>query len=994
MRKIAILLTFLLFAGLQVALAQKTITGKVTSSEDGLGIPGATVLVKDTYIGAVTDIAGAYKLSMPANATTIVVSVIGMKRQEIVVGTETTINVVMEPDILHLDEVIVVGYGTQRREAKTGSVGVINNDKIRNIPETSIDKMLTGKVAGVQVTSTSGQPGSNSEIRIRGISSILAGSDPLYVIDGIAVMSGDQSYFTNTGNALASLNPNDVESITILKDAAAASIYGSRAANGVILITTKSGKSGATKMNFRTSYGREQLSNDRGYRPLNGEEFLTLTRQSVINAGGDPDDNSLANNKYYFPLSLRDSAQTDWLDAVTRTGRIFNAELSMEGGNEKTSTYFSFLYEKHEGIVYSSDFEKYSFRSNIDHKISEKLKLGTRLTGAYTQANDVAMQDLYYANPLFAAIMIQPFRKVQNNDGSYNLDMPENGNTNPVANAKYDTQWEKQYKLNGNVYLEWNIIKDLTAKTTNSIEYTDGEGNRYWNPLANFGTELGTLQTSRTQYIQLTTSNTLNYNKLFGLHSVSVIAGQEATKYSHNEYYLYSPDINPDIPFPNSATSENDDGDYAETAYTMLSFFGVANYNFKSKYYIQASLRSDGSSRFGAQNRWGTFWSLGASWNMHNESFMKNIEFINMLKLRASHGLSGNFNIGDYDQFGLYSNVQYNGLSGLAPSQPANADLGWENNVESNVGFDFAFFDRFTGSFDIYSRKTIDMLLDYPLSATSGFGSIRTNIGSVKNSGIEFLIDASIIANTNFQWNAGFNISHNNSEILDLGKDEQFIPDNNRLVHKVGEHLYSFYLYDYAGVNPANGDALWRDENGELTNKYSEANRIIAGTPEPKFTGGFNTKVSYFGVSLDLNLEYKMGNLVSIEENRYANSDGYSWGNNSANTQLDYWQKPGDIVRNPKPIADNTSSSSGYRSTRWLFDGSYLRIKNIALSYMLPKTLLSKIGLQGLKVYVSAVNLYTFNKVDYYDPERGVDGCGFGIYPQTKKIVGGIELSF
>jgi hypothetical protein len=286
------------------------------------------------------------------------------------------------------------------------------------------------------------------------------------------------------------------------------------------------------------------------------------------------------------------------------------------------------------------------------------------------------------------------------------------------------------------------------------------------------------------------------------------------------------------------------------------------------------------------------------------------------------------------------------------------------------------------------------MLLNYPLSTTSGFSSIRTNIGSVKNSGIEFLIDATIIKRNDLQWNAGFNISHNNSEILDLGKDEQFIPDNNRLVHKVGEHLYSFYLYDYAGVNPANGDALWRDKDGNLTNKYTDANRIVAGTPEPKYTGGFNTRLTYVGISLDLNLEYKWGNLVSIEENRYANSDGYSWGNNSANTQLDYWENPGEIVRNPKPIANNSSNSSGYRSTRWLYDGSYLRIKNISVAYTFPKTLLDKIKLQNLRVFVSAVNLYTFHKVDYYDPERGIDGCGFGIYPQTKKIMGGLELTF
>jgi TonB-linked SusC/RagA family outer membrane protein len=995
MKKLFLLIVlFVSISGFTLLAQTKVITGSVTSSIEGEGaIPGVTVSVKGTTVGAITDINGKFSIVLPVNASKLVFSYIGMKTKEITIGTETTLNVVLESDVLNLDEVIVVAYGNQKREAKTGSVGVVTNDKIQDIPETSVDKMLTGKIAGVQITSTSGQPGSNSQIRIRGISSILAGTDPLFVIDGIAVMTGNQSYFTNTGNALSSLNANDIESVTILKDAAASSIYGSRAANGVVLITTRTGKSGASKINFRTSYGIEQLSNDRGYRPLNGEEFLTLTRQSVINAGRDPDDP--ASGKYYYPLSYRDSTQTDWLKELTRIGKIYSAELTLEGGNEKTSHFFSMLYEKHEGIVYNSDFKKISFRSNIDHKINDKLKLGTRLTGTNSVANDVPMQSLYYANPLFAAFMISPFTKMKNADGTYNLNIPENSNTNPNAKATYDDQWEKQYKLNGNVYLDWNILEGLNARTTNSIEYTDGEGRRYWSPKSEKGGELGTLQTSRTKYLQLTTSNTLSYNKSLGFHSISVTAGQEATKYSYNEYYISSPQIDPNIPFPNSASSTEDDADYDETGYTMSSFFGVANYNYNNKYYLQASLRTDGSSRFGAKNRWGTFWSVGASWNINKESFMESLTIINLLKLRASYGLSGNFNIGDYDQYGLYGSDQYDGQVTMVPSQPANDDLGWENNLEYNVGLDFAFFDRFSGSFDVYSRKTLDMLLKYPLSRTSGFTSIQQNVGSIKNSGFEFLIDASIIKNEDFQWNAGFNIAHNNSEILNLGKDEQFInADNNRIVHRVGEHLYSFYLFDYAGVNPANGDALWRNKQGELTNSYADANRIIAGSPEPKFTGGFNTKVSYKGISIDVNLEYKWGNLVSIEENRYLNSDGYSWGNNSANTQLDYWKNPGDIARNPKPIANNTTSSSGYRSTRWLYDGSYLRIKNISLSYSFPKGLLSKIKVQNLRVYASAVNLYTFNKVDYFDPERGVDGTGFGIYPQTKKIMGGIELSF
>jgi TonB-linked SusC/RagA family outer membrane protein len=992
MRKL-LLFFFVLFGFLlSVSAQQKTISGTVTGAEDNLPVIGATVQIKGTTTGVATDLDGKFQISALEGAT-LEVRYVGMRTKEVVVGTSNTIDIKLEYDVFGVDEVIVVAYGTQKREAKTGSVSVVSNDKIQDIPETSIDRMLGGKVAGVVISSSSGQPGANTEVRIRGTSTILAGSQPLYVVDGIPVMEGDQGFYTNTSNTLSSINPNDIESISILKDAAASSIYGSRAANGVILITTKSGKAGKSKISLRTSTGIDILANDNHYYPMTAKEFLQYSRDAVINAGLDPDDP--ASGVYYYPQSLLNGPITDWYKVLTRTGKVYDAELNVEGGNENTSHYFSGNYESNEGVFYGVKFERFQVRTNLDHKISDKLKIGTRINASHSISNDVPMQNMYYANPLFGSFMISPFSRNKNNDGTYNLVFPENNNTNPRATADFDDQWEKQYRFNGNIYFEWKIIKDLTFKTTNNYELADGEGRRYWNPKANYGFTKGYLQTSRTQFIQTTTSNTLNYQRLFGDHSVQAIAGQEATKYNNYSYSITSPDVDPAIPYPNTGTSTNDDADYGEESYTLLSYFGVLYYNYQGKYFFQGSLRTDGSSRFGADNRWGTFWSLGGSWNMHNEPFMENLAFVNQLKLRASYGLSGNFNIGYYDQYGLYSTVQYNSITGTAPEQPANPNLGWENNKEYNFGFDYTFFDRFSGSFEVYSRTTEDMLLNYPLSRTSGFTSIRQNIGKLRNKGFEFLIDASIIKGKDFKWNAGFNLAHNRSEILNLGKDEQFLnPDNSRILHKVGERLYSYYLYDYAGVNPANGDALWWTKDGELSNKFTDARRVIKGSPEPKLTGGVSTNLSWKGVVLDVGLEFKYGNDVLIEEMHYSNSDGFSWLNNQANTGNDYWKKPGDITRNPKPIADNPTSSSAYRNSRWMFDGSYLRLKNITLSYMLPKAVLSKLRLQNLKVYGSAVNLYTFHNVDYFDPERGVQGGGYGIYPQTKKIVFGMELSF
>jgi len=993
------LLLFVVFCGilLTASAQQKTITGTVTGVSDGQPVIGGTVMIIGTTIGTTTGIDGKYQI-LASEGAILEFRCVGMKTKKVNVGSSNVIDVQLDFDLLGIDEVIVVAYGTQKREAKTGSVSVVNNDMIRDIPEASLDKMLSGKVAGIVVSSSSGQPGSNSDVRIRGTSTILAGSQPLYVIDGIPVMDytteGDGSYLlTNTGNTLTSINPGDIETISVLKDAAAASIYGSRAANGVILITTKSGKEGRSKVSFRTSAGIDVLANDNHYGAMSASEFLQFSRDAVINAGLDPDDPSGGN--YYFPESLMDSTITDWYKELTRTGKIYKAELSLDGGNERINHFFSGGYESNEGVFYGVKYEKFQVRSNIDYKINEKLKFGTRITGTHSDTKDVPMQYMAFANPLFGSIMLSPFSRLKNDDGTYNLIMPENGNTNPMATAMYDDNWEKQNKFNGNLYVEWKILKDLTLKTTNNYELAEGEGRRYWDPRANYGFEKGYAQAGKTQFLQVTTSNTLNYQKVFGEHNLQAVGGQEATKYSDNFYFVISPEVDPAIPYLNTGTSDSDDADYVEQAYALLSYFGVLYYNYAGKYYFQGSIRTDGSSRFGSENRWGTFWSLGASWNIHNENFMDNLKFVNQLKLRASYGLSGNFNIGYYDHFGLYSSVEYDAFTGMAPEQPANPALGWENNKEYNFGLDYALFDRVKGSLEVYSRKTEDMLLNYPLSRTSGFESIRQNVGSLRNTGFEFLIDADIVRGNEFSFNAGFNISHNNSEILDLGKDVQFLnPDNTRILHKVGEHLYSYYLYDFAGVNPANGESLWWTEDDELSNKFSDARRVIAGSPEPKLTGGFNTRLLWKGISLDASLEYKYGNKVLIEEMHYSNSDGFSWLNNQATTGLDYWKEPGDVARNPKPIANNSTSSSAYRNTRWLFDGSYVRLKNITLSYALPTDLVKKLSMQSLRIYSSAVNLYTFHNVDYYDPERGAQGAGYGIYPQTKKFVVGLEVSF
>ncbi|HJZ39552.1 MAG TPA: TonB-dependent receptor [Bacteroidales bacterium] len=994
MRKITNLLVILLLFGFSSLSAQDIqVKGTVTSSEDGTPVPGAYVMIKGTQSGSATDVGGNYTVTVPSTAT-LVFSSIGMKSREIIVGGSSVIDVILDPDIIGMEEVIVVGYTSVRKEANTGAVNVVKSDKLRDVPEVSFDKMISGKMPGVMITSTSGQPGAASQIRVRGISSLTSGNEPLIVVDGTPVMQGDQSYFTNTSNALAAINPNDVESITLLKDASATSIYGSRGANGVLLITTKSGKLGKPKIDFRASYGVSKLANDNGYGAMSPTELLTYMRDAVTNIGADPDDP--ASGRYHVPTSLISGDMVDWMDEFTKTGQSQNYELTASGGNERTKHYISAGYTDDEGVFHGVDYKKFQLRTNLDQKVSDWLTAGVRLNGAHTISNDVPMQNLYFANPVFGGVIIAPWTPLYNDEGSYNLDIPENGNTNPLANAVYDDQWERQNRFQGSLYLEIKPFKGFTFKTNNSYELTDGEGRRYWSDKSDASADpVATLQVSNSMFTQITTSNTLGYDiKIADKHVLNLMAGQEAQRNDYNSYYIYSPDVNPDIPYPNTGTSSDDQGDYDESTRTLLSFFGIVNYELNNRYFLKFHLRTDGSSRFGQETKWGTFWSVGASWVLTNESFMESMTSLDLFKLRVSYGINGNDNISNYAQWGVYGPREYNSFTGMAPDQLPKPDLAWELNKTYNIGLDFGLLQRITGSLEYYQRTTTDMLLDSPLSRTTGFASIQDNVGEVVNKGYEALVNVNIL-DGDIRWEAGANVSHNKSEIMSLsGGQTQFInTGNNRIVHKVGESMFMYYLYDYAGVNPVNGEALWYDADGKLTNQYASANRILAGSPEPKFIGGINTSFGWKGLSLDISLEFKTGNKVLIEENRYVNSDGYLWGANQANTALDYWKQPGDVTRNPKPLADNSTFSSGFRSTRWMQDGDYMRIKNLTLGYIIPDAITRKIGIEQLRIYTSAINLYTFHDVDFWDPERGEDGTGFGIYPQTKKIMFGIELS-
>lgn len=985
-RKLTMFLT-LFFVGLGVITAQTQVRGTVVD-EAGEPAIGATVQVKGTTTGTVTDIDGNFTLSAPAGGR-LIVSYVGYETQEVPVSPN--VRVVLKSDSKMLEEVVVVAYGTVTREAKTGAVSTVSGANISDAPVVSMDKALGGKIAGVSITSSSGQPGASSSIRIRGTSSINAGNNPLWVVDGIPVLTGNTNDFLNTGNALASISPNDIESITVLKDAAAASIYGSRAANGVILVTTKSGKDGRTSFSARAKYGASWLANDNGFGIMNAEQLLTYQRDAAINAGYNPDNPT---DPYYRPKELLSRPLTNWMDHLTRLGNIQEYEINATGSNAKAKYYSSLAYNKTEGVFYGVDLNKITGRINADYKLTNKLETGARVNLAYSDGNDVPMQSLYYSNPVFAGMMILPWTPAYDEEGKHNVGIIENSNTNPRATAEYDDQYGKSYQLLGNIYLQYKPIQQVTLKTTNAIETVHGDGRRYWSPETHEGS--ATLQATMNKYVQLTTSNTATYNDLINDdHSVRVLLGQEAMKYTDSFQFIYAPDVNPDIPYAQTAPQSGVEGEQGYTAETLLSFFGMLDYNFAEKYYLQASLRFDGSSLFGSENRWGTFYSVGASWNIHKEDFMQDISFLNLLKLRASYGLNGNNNIAAYRSYGVYSSAQYNGATGMRPSRPANPYLSWEKNGTWNIGLDFTLFDKLDGNIDVYDRKTTDMLLDKNVPQTTGFSTNFLNIGSLRNRGVEFQLNYDIINNNNMKWDVGANIAFNRTKILELGDNEEIAySEDSRLRHKVGKSMYSFRLLDYYGVDPTNGDALYRDASGNLTNDYNKARYIYPGSPEPKFIGGFNTSLSWNNFQLGAFFEFKGGNYVMLIERRYLESDGNQMSNNQIITALNYWKKPGDTGVNPKPLAGNSTNSYNFSTTRFLQRGDYLRVKDITLSYNLPTELLSKANVSGLKLYLSAQNIYTFHDVDWWDPERGVDGIGYGIYPMTKALIGGIELSF
>ncbi|MCK5169415.1 MAG: SusC/RagA family TonB-linked outer membrane protein, partial [Bacteroidales bacterium] len=824
MKKLTIFLAFLLFVAFQAA-AQVQISGTVTGADDGLSIPGVSIVVKDNpTIGTTTDIDGKYSLTVPSETQALVFSFVGMLKQEVAINGRTVIDVQLEEEVLAMDEVIVVAYGVKKKEAVSGAVDVVKAERLQEIPATSFDKTLQGNISGLQTVSSSGQPGSVAEVRIRGIGSFSAGNEPLYIVDGVPVITGDLAQQASTTNALASLNPNDIESVSVLKDATATSLYGSRASNGVILITTKSGKKGDTEITFSSQYGISSKTTN-NFEVLNADEYRMLEYEAYINRGDSPAD---AYNAAYDPLDT-EHYDTDWVkeafldDAVTQ-----NYELKASGGNEETQFYLSGSYFDQEGIALGSGMTRYSGRLNLDHKMGNKVKLGTKITGSYTNQTTPMTDAAYFASPVVGAYLLPPTIAARNEDGTPNFDFATMGGTNFVGIIEYNDYVAHSTRLLNSTYLQYDILENLFFKTNLGIDYYNIDEQYYDDPRSpgNTAEGIGRSSESFTTQTHLISTNILMWNETFAdVHNVDILLGQEAQKEIFKQAYVASEN------FPSYKLRQLSAGSTPVTATgsasdaTLMSYFTQLNYNLNNKYYLTGSFRRDGSSRFGADHKWANFWSVGGSWRITEENFMSGIDILTSLKLRASYGTSGNSDIDDFASRGLYAfgtspdglvDYNYYGQPGSGPYQIANPDLRWEQNENMNIGFDFIIMSTINGSFEYYQINTSDLLMNVPVSTTSGFEESLQNIGAMKNQGFEFTISADVLRTAglqgDFQWFLDFNITSNNNEITELYAGEDIIDGTK--IRREGEPYQTFYMQEWAGVNPANGMPLWYDEDG------------------------------------------------------------------------------------------------------------------------------------------------------------------------------------
>lgn len=1010
MKKILLLSFMLLLTFSFNALAQeRTVTGKVTSAADGTGLPGVNVILKGTNTGAITDIDGNYSVTVPSTGGILQFSFIGLKSTEIEIGARSVIDVPMQEDVETLQEVIVTGYQNQLKRDLTGAVTSVKGDEIANIPLQSFDRAIQGRVAGVQIASASGAPGAGANIRIRGIGSINAGNDPLFIIDGVQVASAGQTT-QGSSNPLNSINPNDIESIDILKDAAASAIYGAQAANGVIVVTTKAGSSlsGKPVINISAQEGVTQPFNL--YDVLDGVQYATIRAEAERNVGLDPARANGAFDLYGNPENPGNIENFDWKDAIFRDARFRVYDVSLSGNTEKTNYFFAGSYNDQDGQINNSNFKRITGRINLTTRITDKLTFGAKLSIAHIDQFGAIESGNFVNSPFIGAFSAIPSSPSRDENGNFNP-YPTNG-INHLFGYNIEQGLQEEIRL-GNTFqtvssanATYQILPFLSISGLVGVDFSmNRDENNRPATIPPFAANGGSVSLTNRRSVNVNTNVNMNFNKTFNdVHTVKALVGYEYKFEERDGNTLRAIGfVDPFFRVPADGQPDDVGGFFQE--YKRLGVFGKIDYSFSEKYLASFTLRRDGHSRFGSENQFGTFGAASVGWRISEESFLSGVSWIDDLKLKASYGVLGNAEIGNYRTQSIYgsSSGQYAGQTPITISLLGNDAISWEEEQSMNIGVDFALFNnRFYGTVDFYRTNNNDLLFNVPILTTAGINTsnITDNVGSLRNEGIDIDLGAVVYDRGGFKWNANFNISFLKNEVTKLvDSDTIFAGNLPSLI--VGEPVRFFYLNDYAGVNPATGQALSRNANGDYVYAPGFADAGVTGSPIPTHFGGLTNTFSFKGITLDVFFQYQFGNEAF-------NGDLYNildpGGNDNRRVDiLNRWQQPGDITNYPKltpngqikGIDQDFGNIAG--STRYLSDGGYLRLKTVTLSYDLDKKILDKVGFRSARLFVQAVNLVTWTNFDGIDPEVIVDnnstgGSSFGNFPLGRSFSAGINL--
>jgi TonB-linked SusC/RagA family outer membrane protein len=977
MKRVLLSYFMMSFFLLSVAFAQnKPITGKVTSAADGLPLPGVSVTVKgNAKVGTQTDANGNFKLSVPTDAKTLVFGYIGFKSLEAPIAN--VVNAKMQEDQKSLSEVIVTGYGTQNRREIAGSISTIDSKEFAQVPIASFDQALQGKAPGILVQSNSGQPGSAANILIRGAGSVIGSTAPLYIVDGVEI----------TANDFSSLNSGDFESISVLKDAISTSQYGSRGSNGVIVITTKKGKAGATRFNYDVQYGESNLPEGK-LRLMNSNEKL---------------DYELANGNPYgwTPAELTDlrAIDTNWEDVLYRTGQTVTHTVGVSGGNDKTTFFLSGSYFDQTGTVNKTGLERTTGRANIESKSGDFI-FGLNSSFGYSLFTNTDENNTGISTPLNAARWTNPYETPKNASGDY-TDIVS-GQPNGLREIELNSRDRKQIKGVGNVYASYAapFLKGLTFKTNLGGDFRNNESTEYLDPTTQLGRgqtgNRGSFSRGTSRYFRYTSTSSVNYKTIINKdHSLSVGLFNEIVKTNAANFQFTGYGLGGAFKNEAGITPGNSTNNFIPAVggnggiNALLSYFAMADYGYKGKYYLQATVRRDGSSRFGANKKYANFGSIGASWIVSDEDFMSGLKssFLDELKFKVSYGSAGNQNgIGDFSSRELYGRSVYNGISGLVQNNLANPELQWERKTTLNAGFEFSTFKgRFSGAIEYYNSLTSDLFLNKQLSRTTGNRDIRANIGELQNTGVEASLNVGVIKSQNFNWDINASLTYNDNKIKKL-EDGQNEIINGIFINRVGESLNSFYVNPTAGVNPANGAQQYRKLDGSITETLDADDRIIAGESQIPYFGGFGTTLSYKGFSLNTFFSFVSGNKIFNNDRTNVVFPFYYYDNLAAEN-LREWRNPGDITDVPR--FDDVFESG---TTRFVESGDFLRLRNATFSYQVPSNLLQKAKINSLKLFVQGQNIYTWHSFLGYDPEI-FGGINNGAqYPALRTFTVGLNI--